>query len=132
MTAVGTHFVGQEDQVFQSLGEAVQTVIRRRWRSNAAKMLEQQWDLDPRTAKNVVQTGNVSERTLNKAIRAEGWSLLAELGEALTGQSYEDHLASLIEDTRRAQEHLARRRDHVRDLEARAASVVASWDRLDA
>ena len=126
--------MGQEDRNFPdvTIGEAVRGVIRRRWRSNAAKMLEREWDLDPKTAKNVVQSGNVSERTLSKAIRAEGWTLLAELGEALTGQTYEDHLASLIEETRRAQERLARRRDHVRDLEARAASVVRVWDRVDA
>lgn len=123
--------VGWNDQQL-SLGETVRAVVRRRWKSNAAKMVERTWGLDARTARNVADGGNVSERTLTKALRAEGWSLLAELGEALTGQSYEDHLASLIEDTRRAQERLARRRDHVRDLEARAASLVRVWDRMDA
>lgn len=123
--------VGWNDQEM-SLGETVQAVVRKRWKTNAAKMVESAWGLDARTARNVADAGNVSERTLSKAIRAEGWSFLAELGEALTGQTYEDHLQSLIEETRRAQEHLARRRDHVRQLEARAFGLDDVECRLDA
>lgn len=127
MTCVERDFVDQKAQLFPSdrtIGEAVRRVIRRRWPANAAKHLEREWDLDPKTAKNVVQAGAVSERTLTKAIRAEGWGLLNELGEALTGHTYDQHLELRIEETRRAKERLARRRERIRDLEARASELV--------
>lgn len=127
MTCVERDFVDQEARHFptdRTLGEAVRQLIRRRWTSNAAKHLEREWDLDPKTAKNVVQAGNVSERTLTKAIRAEGWGFLAALGEELTGHTYDQHLENRIEETRRVEERLARRRDRVRDLEARASELV--------
>ena len=127
MTCVERDFVDQEARHFptdRTLGEAVRQLIRRRWASNAAKHLEREWDLDPKTAKNVVQAGNVSERTLTKAIRAEGWGFLAALGEELTGHTYDQHLENRREETRRVEERLARRRDRVRDLEARASELV--------
>ena len=127
MTCVERDFVDQEARHFPSdrtLGDAVRHLIRRRWTSNAAKHLEREWDLDPKTAKNVVQSGNVSERTLTKAIRAEGWGFLAALGEELTGHTYDQHLENRIEETRRVEEHLARRRERIRDLEARASELV--------
>jgi len=123
MTCVERDFVDQEARHFptdRTLGEAVRQLIRRRWASNAAKHLEREWDLDPKTAKNVVQAGAVSERTLTKAIRAEGWGFLAALGEELTGHTYDQHLENRIEETRRVKERLKARRERIRQLEARA------------
>lgn len=125
MTDAVMDFVGQKNRDFpnRSIGDAVQDLVRRRWESNAAKMLERHWDLDPKTARNVVGQGNVSERTLAKAIRAEGWGFLAALGEELTGQSYADHLNDLIERDRLVQEQRSVQRDSVRQLEARARDL---------
>lgn len=134
MTCVERDFVDQEARHFptdQTLGDAVRQLIRRRWANNAAKHLEREWDLDPKTAKNVVQAGNVSERTLTKAIRAEGWGFLAALGEELTGHTYDQHLENRIEETRRVEERLARRRERIRDLEARASELVRMGHGLD-
>lgn len=134
MTCVERDFVDQEARHFPSdrtLGDAVRHLIRRRWTSNAAKHLEREWDLDPKTAKNVVQSGNVSERTLTKAIRAEGWGFLAALGEELTGHTYDQHLENRIKETRRVEEHLARRRERIRDLEARASELVRMGHGVD-
>lgn len=122
----------RELPIEKTIGDAVRGLVRRRWKNNAAKMLERQWGLDPKTARNVVGNGHVSERTLTKAVRAEGWDFIAALGVELTGQSYEQHLEIAIEETARAQENLARRRDHVRQLEARAFGLDGMGDRLDA
>jgi len=125
MTDRTWEIVGQKDwnlPLEKSLGEAVCGLIRKRWKSNAAKHIEREWDLDPKTAKNVVQNGNVSERTLTKAVRAEGWAFLAALGEELTGQTYEQHLEQRIEETRRVQERIASQRQRIRALETARAS----------
>jgi len=134
MTDAVMDFVGRNDRDFpdRSIGDAVQDLVRRRWESNAAKMLERHWDLDPKTARNVVGQGNVSERTLAKAIRAEGWGFLAALGEELTGQSYADHLNDLIERDRLVQEQRSIQRDSVRQLEARARDLGAILGRASA
>lgn len=118
-------FVGKENRHFseRSIGDAVRGLVRRRWNSNAAKMLERHWDLDPKTARNVVGQGNVSERTLTKAVRAEGWSFLAALGEELTGQSYAEHLQSIIEREADVQRDRESQRDAVRRMETRARDL---------
>ena len=125
MTDAVMDFVGQKNREFpgRSIGEAVRGVVRRRWASNAAKMLERHWDLDPKTARNVVTQGNVSERTLTKAVQAEGWSFLAALGEELTGQSYADHLQSIIEKEANVQRDRESQRDAVRRMEKRAVEL---------
>lgn len=126
MTSTGWEIVGRNDRDFpgeRSLGEAVRGLVRRRWASNAAKMLEREWDLDPKTARNVVGAGNVSERTLSKAIRAEGWAFLAELGEELTGHTYDQHLQAVIERETRVQEQRTWERDRVHQMENRARQL---------
>lgn len=132
MTQGAWEVVGQEDwklPLEKSVGDAVRDLVRRRWQSNTAKHLERQWDLDPKTAKNVVGNGHVSERTLTKAIRAEGWSFVAALGEELTGQTYDQHLQNIIEETAREQEARERQRDRVRQMEVRARELGAVLSR---
>lgn len=118
--------VGKDDQQLRldkTIGDAVRGMVRRRWKNNAAKMIERSWDLDPKTARNVVGNGNVSERTLTKAVRAEGWSFLEALGEELTGQSYAQYLASIIEREAHAQKERERTRADVVRLQTRAREL---------
>lgn len=107
----------------KSLGEAVRELVTRRWTSNAAKQLERQWDLDPKTAKNVVGNGHVSERTLTKAVRAEGWDFLEALGREMTGETYAQYLHRITEREAHAQRERERERDNVRRLETRARDL---------
>jgi hypothetical protein len=119
--------VGSNDQELRfekTVGDALRGLIRKRWKNNAAKLIEQSWGLDPKTAKNVVQQGNVSERTLTKAARAERWALWHALGEEMFGESYEQFLQGVVDETARAGERAAARRDHLRSLEARASRLV--------
>lgn len=127
--------VGLDDRKFpfeKTVGDALRDLVRARYKNNAAKMIERNWGLDPKTAKNVVSQGHVSERTLTKAARAERWALWAALGEELFGQSYDEHLSEIIEETDRARERMESRRRRLRDMEARAASYVSLGDRLAA
>lgn len=111
-----------------SLGEVLATFIRRRWPTDTAKQTARAWGLDPSTAANVTK-GHASERTLKKALQAEGWPLLMALGEAVTGQSYEQFLRGVIDDQRAAIERAEARRNSLRSLEDSAASVLEarSW-----
>lgn len=113
----------------KSLSDALRDLIQRRHKSDARKYIEQSWGLDPKTARNVVQSGHVSERTLTKAAKAERWALWHALGEEMFGETYEQFLQGVIDETDRARERACARRDHIRSLEARAASVVALLDR---
>lgn len=132
MTDWSLHVVAQKDQDLPSIGKALQRVIARRWRKNAAKLVESAWGLDARTAKNVAEQGHVSERTLTKAAKAERWALWIALGEELFGESYEEHLHQVIEESARATQRMAQHRDAVRDLEARASKLVAMGHRMAA
>lgn len=119
--------VGLDDQELRfekTVGDALRGLIRRRWKNNAAKLIERSWGLDPKTAKNVVQHGNVSERTLTKAARAERWALWHALGEEMFGESYEQFLQGVVDETEQARRRAQARRDNLRSLEARAASLV--------
>ncbi|MDP3491775.1 MAG: hypothetical protein Q8R82_01580, partial [Hyphomonadaceae bacterium] len=86
-------------------------LITRRFRKNAAKTIETLWDLDARTARNVVDRGCVSERTLTKAAKAERWALWMALGEELFEEPYEHYLQSIIDETARAKARAEERRD---------------------
>lgn len=133
MTQGITYFVGQLDQEFPtgtSIGNALRRLIERRYRNNRAKAIETQWDLDPKTAKNVVERGCVSERTLTKAAKAEGWALWMALGEELFDQSYDQFLESVLDEHDRIRERLAARKDHIRSLEARSAGLLDALDRV--
>lgn len=126
MTLRSWEIVGREDwklPLEKSVGDAVRDLVRRRWPNNAAKQLERSWDLDPKTAKNVVGNGHVSERTLTKAVRAEGWAFMAALTEELTGESYAQYLHQIIERDADVQRERERERDNVRRLETRARDL---------
>ena len=132
MTATGWNFVPEEPQLFgRSLGEALARMVRERWPRDTAKQVAKAWDLDPSTAANVCR-GHASERTFTKAIKAEGWGILAPLGEAMTGQTYDQHLQLIIEETERARQRIESRRDQVIDLEARARALGNLGSRLAA
>lgn len=118
----GQHFDG-------TVGELLAAFARRTYPRDTAKAVARAWDLDPSTAANVVKA-HASERTISKALKAEGWPLLMALGEALTGQSYEAHLQRMIEETDSARQRIASRRDRIRSLEALAASRVEVADRM--
>lgn len=120
MTAQGWEFVPEEPDFYgRTMGEALARQARLRWPRNTAKTVAREWGIDPSTADNLLR-GHASERTITKAIKAEGWPLLAALGAALTGQTYDQHIQFMIEETDRARAKLERRRDQVRALEARA------------
>lgn len=126
MTPWSVEIVGQEDRLLpigKTVGDAVRGLVRRRWKNNAAKMLERTWEVDPKTAKNIVGQGNVSERTLTKAIRAEGWAFLEALGHELTGETYADWLHRITEEQANEQKERERRRDAVAGLHARAREL---------
>lgn len=132
MHLTGWEIVGRYDQQLpleKSIGEAVKGLIRRRWPTNTAKQIERAWDLDPKTAKNVVSSGHVSERALTKAVRAEGWAFLAALGHELTGESYADHLHRITEREADVQRGREAERERVRQMEARARELGALLDR---
>lgn len=116
MTDWTVDILGKDSQQLplgHTLGDAMRLLVRAKFGNNAAKKIERLWGLDPKTARNVVQ-GNCSERTLTKAIRVEGWDLLAQLGHALTGQTHheweEARLTKIIEEAAHAQESIRRLR----------------------
>lgn len=128
MTDWSADFVGRDYQDFPSeertVGDALRALLQRQHKHHARTHIERTWGLDPKTARNVVTSGHVSERTLTKAARAERWALWAALGEELFGESYDQHLQGVIDDTIAKAERAKARRDHVRSLEARASAVV--------
>ncbi len=96
-----------------SLGEALADLARQKYPRDTAKHIARHWDIDPSTAANVVR-GHASERTLTKAIKAEGWGLLSHLGAALTGETFHDYeerqLAAIIERAADASQKLVQLR----------------------
>jgi len=117
MTYGAWEVVGQKDQELRlgkTVGDALRDLITARFQHNAAKKIEALWNLDPKTSKNVVQRGCVSERTLTKAARAERWALWMALGEELFGQSYreweEQRLQQIIEEAERDLDRVRRLR----------------------
>lgn len=125
MTDTGWEVVGQDYRELplgKTIGDALRGLIRKRWPNNAAKKIESLWDLDPKTAKNVVSQGNVSERTLTKAALAERWALWLALGEEVFGEPYaayeERQLQAIIERAADASQKLI-------DLRARREALAS-------
>lgn len=132
MTDWSCDFVSQDRQELTTMGAALARLVRKRWPDATAKRVEAAWDLDRTTANNLIK-GHASERTVTKAIKAEGWELLAALGEALTGQTHheweEQRLQRIIEEANRAQESIRRLRTR-RELlaqEPRPMDEDLSW-----
>jgi hypothetical protein len=124
----------RELRLGRTIGDAVRLLVKARFKTNAAKGIETVWRLDPRTARNVVSQGNVSERTLTKAARAEGWAFWMALGEQLFGQSYalweEERLTKIIGEAERDLERVRRLRPQSEALPERsfAANAVGLVD----
>jgi len=132
MTDGAWNFVGNnswELPIGNTIGDALRKLVRKRWKNNAAKQIESLWGIDAKTARNVVSTGNVSERTLTKAARAERWALWMALGEELFDEPYEQFLQAIIDERERAARQAEERRDTLRRLETSAARLVAIPDR---
>lgn len=89
-----------------------------------AKQIARAYQIDPSTAENL-RKGHLSVPTLEKVVKAEGWALWAELGREMIGQSYPEHLETLIERTAREQEQRSWERDRVRQMEERALELDA-------
>lgn len=125
MTATGWDFVQTDpsELVPRTMGELLAAFVRRKWRNGTAKAVERAWDVDPQTAANLIR-GKASERTISKALKAEGWPLIQALGEAMTGQSYEQFLEQVADEHERTRAKVIERRDHVRRLEARTAGLL--------
>jgi len=127
MTYGAWEVVGRKDQELpfgKTIGDAFRDLITRRFKFNAAKKIEALWHLDPKTAKNVVHRGCVSERTLTKAMLAERWALWMALGEELFGESYreweEQRLTKIIEEASRDLERVRRLRPKTAALSERS------------
>jgi hypothetical protein len=136
MTAGAWEIVGQDYRelpIAKTVGDALRGLIRKRYASHAAKRIERDWDLDPKTARNVVTQGHVSERTITKAIRAEGWPLLMALGAELTGETFEQYevrrLNQLIKEAEDARQNILSLAVRREEVEARARRAVADLDR---
>lgn len=108
------------------MGEALAKMVRLRWPHGTAKQVARTWDLDQTTAANLIK-GHASERTLTKAVRAEGWELLLALGQALTGQTHHEweelKLQRIIEEATDAQDRIRRLRTRASLLAERTAEV---------
>ena len=126
MTAIGWDFVQQDQSelVPRTMGELLASFVRRRWPRNTAKQVQRAWDIDPSTADNLIR-GRASERTITKALRAEGWPLLMAMGEAMTGQAYQDFLQGIVDERERATQQAKAAQAAFESLEARAASVLS-------
>lgn len=128
MTCTGADFMPTDRQLFpQRIANALSSLLRAK--HPTAKHMARAYQIDPSTAENVSK-GHLSIPTLEKVVAVEGMGLWIALGEELTGQTYDQHLENRIEETRRAHERLARRRDRVRDLEARAFQLGGLGDGL--
>lgn len=136
MTYGAWEIVGPDDRELpfgKTIGDALRGLIRKRWPHHAAKKIETLWDIDPKTAKNVVAQGHVSERTLTKAARAERWGLWLALGEELFGEPYEAYeerqLQALIERAEHASTKLVQLRARRDALAAQSLDPDALGDR---
>lgn len=124
MTAGVADFMPRDRQLFdRSMGELLAAFVRNRWPRDTAKNVSRAWDIDPTTAANLTK-GHASERTITKALKAEGWPLFMALGEAVTGESYTSFLQGVVDEHRHAQERAEARRYHLEMLETRAGRVL--------
>jgi hypothetical protein len=115
----------------RNLGGVLAGFVRQRFPRDTIKQTAKALNCTLPAAANVTK-GHASERTLTKAFQVWPWELSIAVGEAFSGRTYADDLTRIIEETARAQENLAARRDHVRQLEARAFGLDGLEPRLDA
>jgi hypothetical protein len=128
-------FLPVDGQLFElSIGEAVSQMVRQRYPRDTAKLIARAWNIDAGTAVNVVK-GHCSERTLTKAIRAEGWTFITALGATLTGETFdqfeERRLSLIIAEAEFARQNIRNLSARRQTLEARTASALADLDRAE-
>lgn len=133
MGIAGSDFLPLRPQLFGlSLGEALADLARQKYPRDTAKHIARHWDIDPSTAANVVR-GHASERTLTKAIKAEGWGLLAHLGAAMTGETFhqyeERQLQQIIERAADASQKLVQLRTRREAMASQSLDPDALGDR---
>lgn len=126
-------FLPLDRQIFDAgLGEAMASLVRQRYPRDTAKHLSRNWNIDASTAANVVK-GHCSERTLTKAMRAEGWSLIQALGASITGETFEQYeerrLNMIIAEAENARKNLVQLRARRQAVESRAVDALSSFDR---
>lgn len=136
MTHLTEEFVPPRRQLFElSIGEALADLARQKYPRDTAKHIARAWGIDASTAANVVR-GHASERTLTKAIKAEGWGLLACLGAALTGETYEQfeerQLQQIIERAADASQKLVQLRTRREAMDSQSLDPDALGDRRPA
>lgn len=102
-------------------GEAVARWLKREHPQNTAKLVARKAGMDPRSVENILE-GHLSGPNLTRLLRAYGWSLLATVGAAVIGETYENSLHRELED-------IAHER---RGLEEREERLRGSWARLRA
>jgi len=108
-------------QLFERrLAEGLSSLVTQK--HGTAKQIARAYEIDPSTAENM-RKGHLSVPTLEKVAKAEGWALWAALGEELFGQSYDQHLETVIEREARVQEQRTWERDRVRQMEERARQL---------
>ena len=112
-----------------NVGGVLAAFVRQRFPRDTIKQTAKALNCTLPAAANVTK-GHASERTLTKAFQVWPWELSVAVGEAFSGRTYADDLQRIIEETARAQERLATRRDHVRQLEARAFGLDRVEPRL--
>lgn len=143
-----TEILGRDTPKFpevKNLGEALQQAAKRRWKQDTKKMAQASWEIDPKTAKNLVDEGMAGAAVVAKAIKAQqaknkdAWELWLEMGRSLIGESldaYEERkLQEIIEKTQHAKRQMEERRARRmarRAADADAPGVVALLDRLSA
>ncbi len=94
-------------------GPLLSEIARVRYPRDTAKHIARAWDIDPSTAANVVK-GHSSERTVAKAVRAEGWELGEALLTALTGETYTQFIERDLARLRTEQELAHAKLDRIR------------------
>lgn len=107
MTYAGSEFLDQSwQQSTKNVGGVLRALAKRYWPKNTAKQVATVWEMDLTTATNLTK-GHASERTITKALIAGDWPLLMELGEALYGKTYAEHLLTLAQEAADAQRKAA-------------------------
>jgi hypothetical protein len=106
----------------KNAGGVLATFLRDRFPRDRIKMVARELDCTLDTAANALK-GKASERTLTKALQVWPWELSLALGQAFSGQTYDEHLNHLIEETQRVADRRQAQRARTRDLEARAAEL---------
>lgn len=119
--------LNRHDQT-DNLGDLLARFVRATYPHDTAKTVARKYDLKLTAAENLTK-GHCSERSLAKALKAEGWPLVMAIGEAMAGGSYEEFLRGVADEHEREAARARARRDHLRQLEARAGGVLQAMAR---